>query len=79
MDPSEAADSANIMPALLEAFPQADVVAVSGGIFQAALHRIMGNFDAEDDAAFLRLLWAQDQTLIDHGHVNWASALAQKN
>lgn len=78
VDPSEAADSANIIPALLEHFPGADVVGVSGGIFQAALHRLMRNFDANRDAAFLRLLWAHERTLVDHGHLNWAVALAQK-
>ena len=38
-DPSEAADSANIVPALLEHFPDADARPVSGGLFQAGAPR----------------------------------------
>jgi SAM-dependent methyltransferase len=78
VDPSEAADSANIVPALLESFPDADIVRVSGGLFQAGLHDIMGNFDPERDAAVLNLLWAHERTLVAHGHLNWAQALARK-
>ena len=79
VDPSEAADSENIMPALMETFPDADVVRVSGGLFQAGLHDIMGNFDPERDAGVLSLLWAHERTLIAHGHLNWVQALARKN
>ena len=78
VDPSEAADSANIVPALLETFPDADLVRISGGLFQAGLHDIMGNFDPERDAGLLNLLWAHERTLIAHGHLNWAQALARK-
>ena len=54
------------------------MVPVSGGLFQAGLHDIMGNFDADRDAGTLRLLWAHDRTLITNGHVHWAMALARK-
>ena len=78
VDPSEAADSENIMPALREIFPEADVVPVSGGLFQAGLHDVIGNFHPERDRGLLQLLWAHERTLVAHGHLNWAMALAQR-
>lgn len=78
VDPSEAADSANIIPSLMAVFPKADVVKVSGGVFQAGLHDIMGNFDAKRDNALLNMLWGCEQTMILNGHLHWACALAEK-
>ncbi|MGQ0671628.1 MAG: class I SAM-dependent methyltransferase [Hyphomicrobium sp.] len=79
VDPSEAADSANIMAGLLLHFPDADVVKVSGGLFQAGLHDIMGNFDATHDRETLERLWAAERDFIANGHLHWAVALARKS
>jgi 2-polyprenyl-3-methyl-5-hydroxy-6-metoxy-1,4-benzoquinol methylase len=78
VDPSEAMDAQNTMAGLALHFPDADVVRVSGGLFQAGLHDIMGNFDSVRDALILENLWVTERRLIEEGHLAWASALARK-
>lgn len=77
-DPSEAADSANIMPAFREFFPSAFIVPVSAGVFPM-LKDIIGNLDSEQDSKLLEWLWECDRTMISNGEVTWVSALATKH
>lgn len=59
-DPSEAADSAAILPAVAEVFPQAEVLPTGGLVYHVALANLLHNFD-EGDTDDLALL----QTLLD--------------
>jgi SAM-dependent methyltransferase len=54
-DPSEAADSARILPVVRDIFPAAEVQLTGGIVYHLALANILHNFD-EDDAGDLALL-----------------------
>lgn len=62
-DPSEAADSANILSGVRQYFPQAEIVPMGGLVYFAALSRLWGNFDEEneEDLAFLARLMEKDK------------------
>lgn len=76
MDPSEAADSENIIPAIKENFIHADIRYAGGLIYLVCMEDIIHNI-AEDDPLLNYLLELDDQT-IKFGLSQYAVILAQK-
>jgi SAM-dependent methyltransferase len=77
-DPTESADSANIMPALLDCFPEARVWELGGVIYHIGLTHLIENFDEERDADWLQMALVADDYCIDLGESIHAAALAVK-
>lgn len=77
-DPSEAADSDNIIPALQQVFPDVDIVPTGGVIYNLALQDIIANFDDVYDAALLQDLLNYDAALASQGQTQYACAFASK-
>lgn len=75
-DPSEAADSKNIIPAIKENFTQADVRYAGGLIYMVCMEDIIHNIP-EDDPLLDYLLELDDQT-IQFGLSQYAVIVAQK-
>jgi SAM-dependent methyltransferase len=78
-DPSEAADSENILPALRKVFPQAEIVLTGGVIYHLTLNDVITNFEDTQDAELLQTLLDFDADLASHGQTHYASAFACKN
>lgn len=76
MDPSEAADSENIIPAIKENFIHADIRYAGGLIYLVCMEDIIHNI-TEDDPLLGYLLELDDQT-IKFGLSQYAVILAQK-
>lgn len=81
-DPSEAADSAAILPAVRDVFPRAEVQRTGGLVYHVALATILHNFDEEDteDVALLRLLLELDTACLRDPDLEspYATALAER-
>lgn len=77
-DPTEAADSESILPALEEIFSGCEVIATGGVIYHLALNDVLANFAGDDDAPLLQSLLLLDEALSRHGHTHYAVALARK-
>lgn len=77
-DPTEAADSGNIVHALKAEFPDASIMATGGVVYHLALNDVLNNFEAEDDA-LLNALLLLDEALASGGHNQYAVALAEKH
>jgi SAM-dependent methyltransferase len=77
-DPSEAADSANILPALKRIFPDARIIPTGGVIYNLALKDVIANFDDVRDAALLADLLEYDAILAEQGETQYACAFAHK-
>ena len=77
-DPTEAADSENILPALKRVFPNAEITLTGGVIYHSALNDVMANFDDHEDAPLLQSLLLLDQTLAKIGSTHFAIAIAIK-
>ena len=75
-DPSEAADSENILPALRKHFPNATVVPLGGVIYFVALSDVLGNMDMQEDAALLDTLLSLDEWVTEQGEFLYAAAYA---
>ena len=78
VDPSEAADSGSIIPALREMFPGVHVIATGGVVYNLALKDAIANFDDTRDAALLQDLLEFDARLAAEGHTQYACAFAFK-
>lgn len=76
-DPSEAADSDGILPALPQVFPGVRIIPTGGVVYNLALKDIIANF-GEDDADRLRDLLDQDAELAARGQTQYACAFASK-
>ncbi|MFN4229323.1 class I SAM-dependent methyltransferase [Parvibaculum sp.] len=76
-DPSEAADSEAILPALKELFPDAEMRALGGAIFPHALRGIYDRMTPEDDWVFDMVL-ALDAAFRAKGDSHRSFALARK-
>lgn len=72
-DPSEAADSANIRPAVLAEFPDAELIDLGGALYSFGLRGIWPKIGPKD-TWFLRLALAFDQAMIDDNLVTCAFA-----
>jgi SAM-dependent methyltransferase len=77
-DPSEAADSARILPALRRIFPGAEILATGGGVYHWALNDVMHWIIAAGDAETLQRALALDDWLAARGETQYAVALATK-
>ena len=75
-DPSEAADSDNIIAALRSVFPDVTVEYTGGVIYQLALGDVLANFDEDEDALQTALLL--DDALSEMGENHYAIAFARK-
>lgn len=78
MDPSEAADSARILPMLAHHFPEVRIRKTGGVVYHLALHEVMHNFHPDQDASLLQLLMLIDELCIEAGNTHYASAIGQK-
>jgi glycosyltransferase involved in cell wall biosynthesis/SAM-dependent methyltransferase len=75
-DPSEAADSGNILPALRAVFPLVEIIMTGGVVYHLALNDVIANFDDTQDAELLRTLLDFDAALATNGHTHYACAFA---
>jgi SAM-dependent methyltransferase len=78
MDPSECADSANILPELMRIFPDAWVCKTGGGIYHVALNDVLHNIVAAQDFALLDQLLELDDQCVAIGETHYAVAIAIK-
>jgi SAM-dependent methyltransferase len=77
-DPSEAADSSNILPAIAKEFPDADVIPTGGVIYALAMRGgILANF-TDNDRPLLRDALRLDHTLARQGVNHNAVVFARK-
>lgn len=75
-DPSEAADSANILPAIRKYFPHAPVIPLGGIVYNLALMDILTNIP--EDCGLLHDLLAIDDEANDKGLFHYAFCLTEK-
>ena len=76
-DPTECADSADILPAIRRHFPAACVKPTGGTIYHAALNDAIANF-TEEDTPQLEMLLLLDDVCTMAGHTDYAIALAPR-
>lgn len=77
-DPSEAADSANILASVRRYFPDAQITATGGVVYNLALNDILNNFNEAQDRTVLELLMLIDDFCTDLIETHYATALAYK-
>ena len=76
-DPTEAADSENIIPAIKKCFPDAEIITTGGAAYHLALRGIMNNFTPEDDPV-VNLVLLVDDLLERAGEYHFATVIARK-
>lgn len=76
-DPTEAADSENILPAIERHFPSARVMLTGGVIYHAALNDVLHNIDPTEDRHWLDEALATDDACVDGGLTHYAVAIAR--
>ena len=74
LDPTESADSGNILRALREHFPDATVKLTGGIVYHLALNDVLANFTADDGDLLERLL-LQDDQCVASGQTHYAVAV----
>ena len=77
-DPSEAADSEQIIGAIHKHFPNVDFKATGGVVYHLALNDMLHNFDEEDDKVLIDLLMLIDELCVRLGQTHYGVALAFK-
>ena len=77
LDPTEAADSGNILPSLNKHFPDAEIILTGGCIYHSALNDVLVNFN-DDDLILLESLLVLDDALIDKKESHYCVAFATK-
>jgi hypothetical protein len=77
-DPTEAVDSATILPAVHEYFPEARIWHLGGVVYRIGLTHLHENFDEEQDREWLEMVLVADDYCIDLGESLFAAALAVK-
>lgn len=75
-DPSECADSANILPALRSTFPNATVIPTGGVVYMLSLNDILANLDEQADEQLLRSMMLADELCAEAGETLYAVAFA---
>ncbi|RKP45599.1 class I SAM-dependent methyltransferase [Trinickia fusca] len=78
VDPSECADSANILPELTRIFPNPWVLKTGGGIYHLALNDVLHNIVAAQDYDLLEKLLELDDMCAEKGETHYAVAIAVK-
>ena len=76
LDPSEAATSEAILPAIRRHLPDARVWMLGGAIYHLALNDVLANLDAERDGPLLEALLLLDLSLAELGENQYAACLA---
>lgn len=76
IDPSEAADSENIIPAIQKYFPKADVCMTGGAMYALALNDVLANIDEENDQEMLEMLLKLDDLCSHLGINHYATAFS---
>ena len=77
IDPSEAADSANILPAIWENFQNPKIVMLGGTVHMLLLDRMIQNIP--DNSEIMNSLIKADDEAIRQGMSLYAFILAKKN
>ena len=75
-DPSEAADSSSIIPALKKFFPDASLWPLGGTIYHLAMNDVLSNTDDITDAATIEALLILEVALIELGEHHYAACIA---
>jgi hypothetical protein len=78
LDPSEAPDSEQILPAIREFMPDAHVWLLGGVIYHLALNDVVANFRLPEDGPFLDMAMLLDQALSHAGQNHYAVSLYRK-
>lgn len=78
-DPTEAADSENILPAIREHFPDAEIALTGGVIYHLALNDVIANFTEEEDRPLLESLLVIDEALARGGLTQYATVIADRH
>jgi SAM-dependent methyltransferase len=78
LDPSEAADSERILPAIRECLPDPQIWLLGGAIYHLALNDVLANLDETADKDFLDALLVLDSALIEMGETHYAACIAIK-
>jgi SAM-dependent methyltransferase len=76
LDPSEAADSDGILPAVRAFFPDARVILTGGAIYHTALNDVLANLD--EDGPEIRQAMLLDEALSRAGQNHYAVAVAAR-
>jgi SAM-dependent methyltransferase len=81
LDPSEAADSSNIIPSLKDLFAGAKIVLTGGALYHLGLSGVYANLrmDNEEDVRILDMALLMDDLMIGLGESHYAVAIARKN
>ena len=77
-DPTECADSDDILPAIRRHFPAAWIKPTGGTIYHAALRKVIANF-TDEDAPLLEMLLLLDDVCTMAGLTHYAVALAPRD
>ena len=78
-DPTEAADSERILPAIRQYFPNAKITLTGGIIYHTGLNEVLANFgDDGRDAELLSQILLVDEALTKTGETQYAVAIATK-
>lgn len=77
-DPTEAADSENILSSVVRTFPEVEIIPTGGLVYFLALNSLLQNFNDQDDGKFLKLFLSIDEKLARMGHTYYAVAIASK-
>ena len=78
MDPSECADAANIIPAIRDIFPTAQLVLTGGGVYHLGLSDVLHNILEADDRLTLDRAMEFDDRCLEMGLTQYAIAYCQK-
>jgi SAM-dependent methyltransferase len=78
MDPTEAADSSAILPAIRRRLPQAEIIPTGGCIYSLAFNDVLANFTEIEDRAIMNAGLLVDRALIELGDTHYAVAVGRK-
>lgn len=80
IDPTEAADSERILPAIRKTFEEPEITLTGGYLYHLALNDVIAHFneDNADDIALLQSILLSDELLAQGGLTQYATAIAQR-
>jgi SAM-dependent methyltransferase len=78
IDPSEAPDSENILPAIQDLLPGADLWLLGGVIYHIGLNDVIANFRLPEDKPLLDIAMLLDEALSMAGHNHFAVCIYRK-
>jgi hypothetical protein len=78
MDPSECADSASILPAIYEYFPDPIVINTGGAAYFVALMHTFHNYVSEGELGLLEKILEADENAPENVETQYAVVLAKK-